>query len=409
MKTEIATKQNNAETISSIPDNWNFGCIKDLVRVKAGYAIKSSDFTDSGVGVIKIKNIGNRIVDIENTDKISLESFNKLASDFILSTGDIVVAMTGATIGKVGKIKSTNQKYALNQRVARFISENKHDLEFVFQYSDTKDFIDAINNYANGAAQQNISADDIASIQILIPPTNERRIIAEILSSLDDKIELNRKINSNLEKIASLLFKQWFVDFEFPNESGKPFKSSGGKMIDSELGEIPYSWTVGKLGDCFDIKYGKSDKDISEDGAYSVYGAGGLLGFSNTFDYKGPQVIVGCRGTCGNISIIFEDSKITHNSLIISNEWGNFFLYLYLKNINIKDVITGSTQPQITIKDLSSLNVLLPSKEIVDTFSQIIDPLFLNIKTNLLENIYLNKIRDSLLPRLMNGKIRVKI
>lgn len=280
------------------------------------------------------------------------------------------------------------------------------NIKFVYYLLKNVDF----KKIVGSSAVPGLNRNDVYSQKIKIPiEEGERNEITKILSSPDDKIELNRKINSNLEKIASLLFKQWFVDFEFPNESGKPFKSSGGKMIDSELGEIPYSWTVGKLGDCFDIKYGKSDKDISEDGAYSVYGAGGLLGFSNTFDYKGPQVIVGCRGTCGNISIIFEDSKITHNSLIISNEWGNFFLYLYLKNINIKDVITGSTQPQITIKDLSSLNVLLPSKEIVDTFSQIIDPLFLNIKTNLLENIYLNKIRDSLLPRLMNGKIRVKI
>ena len=244
---------------------------------------------------------------------------------------------------------------------------------------------------------------------INLPPNQEQDIIIEILSSLDDKIELNRKINSNLEKIASLLFKQWFIDFEFPNENGKPYKSSGGKMVDSEWREIPNNWIAGSFGDYFDIKYGKSDKEIIEDGVYPVYGAGGLLGFSNNFDYKGPQIIIGCRGTCGNISIVFEDSKITHNSLIISNKWKKFFLYLYLKNINIKDVITGSTQPQITIKDLSSLNVLLPSKEIVDIFSQIIDPLFLNIKTNLLENIYLNKIRDSILPRLMNGKIRVKI
>lgn len=246
------------------------------------------------------------------------------------------------------------------------------------------------------------------SLDILLPTFPEQRAIAGVLSSLDDKIELLREQNKTLEATVQAIFKEWFVNFNFPNEKGKPYKKSGRKMIDSELGEIPEGWRVGKLGDELKIEYGKSDKEFDVSGIYPVYGAGGVIGYSNSADYKDYQVIIGCRGTCGNITLAYEDSKITHNSLVILNSWFKPFIYLFLQNIEIERAITGSTQPQITIGDLSNIEIFIPPKEIIDNFSEVIAPVFRKLKNNNSQIQTLSTLRDALLPKLMKGEVRVK-
>lgn len=405
MNTEIATKSKDTDT-GVIPREWSVLNVGKIGRVVTGKTppTNNPEYYGDDYPFVKIPDMTDSVYVNKTNTRISQKGADYLGKAKIPKNSIMVSCI--ATIGNVG---ITSEDSFTNQQINSLIP-NKDVADFKYLYyffKLNKELLESLGG--GGSVYTNISKSKFESMPVVLPGIREQKNISEILSSLDDKIELNRKINNNLEKIASLLFKQWFIDFDFPNQNGKPYKSSGGKMINSEWGEIPSNWITGRFGDYFDIEYGKSSKDINEGGVYPAYGAGGLLGFSNSFDYKGPQVIIGCRGTCGNISIIFEDSKITHNSLIISNEWEQIFLYLYLKNINIEDVITGSTQPQITIKDLSSLNVLLPSRGVINIFSQIIDPFFLNIKTNLLENIYLNKVRDSLLPRLMNGKIRVKI
>jgi len=220
------------------------------------------------------------------------------------------------------------------------------------------------------------------------------------LSSLDDKIELLREQNKTLEAIAQAIFKEWFVNFNFPGATGK--------MIDSELGKIPEGWKVGKLGDIFEIEYGKSDKKFDESGDFPVYGAGGIVGYSNLNDYQGYQIIVGCRGTCGNITLAYKDSKITHNSLVITNEWFKPFSYLFLQTIDIKRAITGSTQPQITIGDLANIEMYIPEDLIIKLFSENIKSVFEKIKNNNAQIQTLSALRDTLLPKLMRGEIRVK-
>jgi len=398
--------------IGIIPEEWETLSLNSFLIAKnqgVNTTTEKVSYSNTGIPIVRANNVSDYKIDYEDLVYVDDINYLKIRKECRPKDGDVLYTPIGSRFGSAALVKE-NKEFGIAWNVMRMQPNNKKIISSFLVYllnnPENKMRIRSLNA---SSTMPFVSGIELGKTKFSIPSIDEQKQIAEILSSLDDKIELNRKINSNLEKIASLLFKQWFIDFDFPNQNGKPYKSSGGKMINSEWGEIPSNWITGRFGDYFDIEYGKSSKDINEGGVYPAYGAGGLLGFSNSFDYKGPQAIIGCRGTCGNISIIFEDSKITHNSLIISNEWEQIFLYLYLKNINIEDVITGSTQPQITIKDLSSLNVLLPSRGVINIFSQIIDPFFLNIKTNLLENIYLNKVRDSLLPRLMNGKIRVKI
>ena len=425
--------------IGMIPEEWEVGHISDLVRVKAGYAFKSSDFTNHGIGVIKIKNINDGTVDLINTDKISNDLFNSLSNDFVLSTGDVVIAMTGATIGKVGKLRDTDKKYVLNQRVARFISNNKADLEFVFQYTKTKDWIDSINNYANGAAQQNISADGIASIAIPIPPENERKQIAEILSSFDDKIELNQQMNKTLEEIGKAIFKHWFVDFEFPDEEGKPYKSSGGEMVyNEELGkEIPKGWRAGKLSDYFDFLEGPGIRNwqYANEGMRFInirLIQGGDIDISSAnfinqkdvdekyqhFLLKEKDYILSTSGTLGRGAIVRKD----HLPLLLNTSVIRFqpldgkgypFMYEYLKSdifLNEQKILaSGSVQNNFGPTHLKRMKLLLPPSEILNIFNDNMDKLYEKFTKNLEENNTLKSIRDSLLPKLVSGKIRVPL
>ena len=425
--------------IGMIPEEWEVGHISDLVRVKAGYAFKSSDFTNHGIGVIKIKNINDGTVDLINTDKISNDLFNSLSNDFVLSTGDVVIAMTGATIGKVGKLRDTDKKYVLNQRVARFISNNKADLEFVFQYTKTKDWIDSINNYANGAAQQNISADGIASIAIPIPPENERKQIAEILSSFDDKIELNQQMNKTLEEIGKAIFKHWFVDFEFPDEEGKPYKSSGGEMVYNEEleKEIPKGWRAGKLSDYFDFLEGPGIRNwqYANEGMRFInirLIQGGDIDISSAnfinqkdvdekyqhFLLKEKDYILSTSGTLGRGAIVRKD----HLPLLLNTSVIRFqpldgkgypFMYEYLKSdifLNEQKILaSGSVQNNFGPTHLKRMKLLLPPSEILNIFNDNMDKLYEKFTKNLEENNTLKSIRDSLLPKLVSGKIRVPL
>jgi type I restriction enzyme S subunit len=278
---------------------------------------------------------------------------------------------------------------------------NLSDKKFLYYLSISPRFRElAIKAMTGTSGRQRVQTDQLINELLILPDLPEQRAIAAVLSSLDDKIELLHEQNKTLEATAQTIFKEWFVNFNFPGATGK--------MIDSELGEIPEGWEVKKFGDVFKIEYGRSDKKFDEDGEFPVYGAGGIVGYSNSNDYQGYQIIVGCRGTCGNITLAYEDSKITHNSLVVANEWFKPFSYLFLQTIDIKRAITGSTQPQITIGDLANIEIYVPEDLIIKLFSENIKSIFEKIKNNSSQIQTLSSLRDTLLPKLMKGEVRVK-
>lgn len=288
--------------------------------------------------------------------------------------------------------------------------ENLSDKKYLYYLSLSPELREiAIRLMTGSSGRQRVQTNLFADKSFVIPPVIEQQAIAALLSSFDDKIELLREQNKTLEAIAQALYKRWFVDLEFPNEECKPYKSSGGKMVDSELGTIPAAWRISLFRDKFKVEYGKSNKKFDPNGVYPLYGAGGIIGYSNLADYTDYQVIIGCRGTCGNITLAYEDSKITHNSLVVSNEWFKPFIYLFLQGIDIEKVITGSTQPQITIANLNNIEIAIPAIGIINIFSEIIAPIFKKKKNNNSQIKTLSTLRDTLLPKLISGKIRVPV
>jgi type I restriction enzyme S subunit len=201
------------------------------------------------------------------------------------------------------------------------------------------------------------------------------------------------------------------VEFEFPNKEGQSYKSSDGKMVSSELGAIPEGWGAGKIDEISTISTGKGLKraEYIEKGSYPVYGANGAIGRTNSFLFDEKLIITGRVGTLGNIYIVNGKMWISDNVLILKPEEKYFyFTYFAMKRINFQSLNRGSTQPLITQTDLKNFETIIPEKQIVDQFDLFSLGLFSKIKNNMGQIDHLTKIRDTLLPKLMSGQIRVK-
>ncbi len=261
---------------------------------------------------------------------------------------------------------------------------------------------------ATGDVRFNISQESLAKIEINLPPITTQTAIAEILSSLDDKIELNNAINKNLEELAQALFKRWFVDFEFPDENGQPYKSSGGEMVESELGMIPKEWRVGKLSEFLTVKYGKNHKHL-DSGSIPVYGSGGIMRHVSKPLYNKKSILIPRKGTLSNLFLLKEPfwSVDTMFYTIIHNEAHAEYLFYYLKSMDLASMNVGSAVPSMTTKVLNDLSILKPSENLIIQFNRVCDAFF-GYKINVVyESKRLEKLRDTLLPELLSGNLKV--
>lgn len=230
----------------------------------------------------------------------------------------------------------------------------------------------------------------IMNYPVKLPPLPTQQKIAAILSSLDDKIELNNKINTNLEQQAQSLFKNWFVDFE-------PF---GGKM--------PEGWKVGKLSNLITVKYGKDHKKL-DDGKYPVYGSGGIMRYVDKFLYDKESVLIPRKGTLNNVFYINEPFWSVDTMFYTEMKKENIakYVYFFVKGKDLNAMNAGSAVPSMTTEILNAIEVVIPSDEWLAKFEMICSPIFKQIKQYIIENQNLEQIRDALLPRLMNGEFKI--
>jgi type I restriction enzyme S subunit len=234
----------------------------ELASIKSGYAFKSRDWIDEGVPVVKIANVKDGEIILDGCSYLP-EDYLSQYQDFVLRPGDMVMAMTGY-VGEVGLVRDSEPIF-LNQRVGRFTVTQLENLDkkylyYFLRHPDTKH---GMEQRAYGSAQPNISPKLILSVEIPLPSLPEQQAIAEILGALDDKIELNRKMNATLDELARTIFRSWFVDFDpvrAKMESREPFGMDADtanrfpdRLIDSPLGPIPEGWEAATLGDIVDV------------------------------------------------------------------------------------------------------------------------------------------------------------
>ncbi|MFO3715593.1 restriction endonuclease subunit S [Anaerococcus cruorum] len=265
-----------------------------------------------------------------------------------------------------------------------------------------------ITDYLQKIAEDSVSTypaikpSDLKELSIKLPRIEIQLIVSSILSNLDKKIETNNKIIENLETQAQAIFKSWFVDFE-------PFQD--GNFVESELGLIPNGWNISNLGRKFNIEYGKNlpTKNLKNYG-YPVFGGNGEIGFYSEYLYEKPRIIVSCRGAAsGKVGFSKPYSFVTNNSLVFNEIDENYFYYFgeLFDFINFENYVTGSAQPQLTIKNVKDIKIIVPTIEVIDRYNRIMKP-FIQYKYFLSEqNQTLAQTRDTLLPKLMSGEIDV--
>lgn len=279
--------------------------------------------------------------------------------------------------------------------------EGKTTNEFVYYLAiSPKIRQKTIKSMTGTSGRQRVEARVFNKITVDLPPLSTQRAIAKILSDLDDKIELNRRMNKTLESIAQTIFKRWFVEFEFPGHEKRKLVSG-----------LPEGWRKGTLGEIITIESGKRPGEKSEikTSGFSVplIGASSVMGYVKDVLYKEPILIIGRVGTHGVVRRVSWPSFPTDNTLVIRS---NYFEYVYqvLKAIDYESLNVGTTQPLITQTAIKKYDVLVPHVDLLEKFEACIFGLFKKIVINGQENESLIGIRDSLLPRLMIGKIRVQ-
>ena len=291
-------------------------------------------------------------------------------------------------------------------------------------------------SYLNvGSTQPLIKQSDLKKLKIAIPKdSKEQKAIAKILSDLDEKIEVNRKMNEILEELGQTLFKRWFVDFEFPDEKGKPYKSSGGGMIRSELGDIPGGWEVKNLSEISRFKnginYGRNEngdtrfriinvRDLVENNFISCINLDAVnIDRKKALPYlinPKTDILIARSASPGEVGIIPDSEQdVIYSGFSIRFRLNEelFFYYLYFNLLQFQDEFknysTGTTLKNINQQILTSKKIIIPKKINLAGFNNLIKSLFDKIINNVYEIKSLEQIRDSLLPKLMAGKIMVK-
>lgn len=297
-------------------------------------------------------------------------------------------------------------------------------------------------NYKGGSAVPTLNRNHIHPIELSIPPLQEQKFIAHILGTLDNKIELNRKMNETLEQMAQALFKSWFVDFDpvFDNAiaKGNPIPdtlkqksdrrkeviSSGKyKALPKELLElfpssfefndelekwIPEGWDIGKMEEVVDVKYGKDHKKL-EEGDYPCYGSGGIMRYVDSTLCNEESVLIPRKGTLSNIMYVRNPFWSVDTMFFTEFKQPNYvkYLFYFLQKFNFTEMNVGSAVPSMTTKVLNSLNLLQPSEQVLQLFDEKVEHFLSKKEANDKQNEFLVRQRDVLLPQLISGKLRV--
>jgi type I restriction enzyme S subunit len=375
---------------------------------------------EQGVVLNSDKNIGRYY--------ISENDYLKKLHKFSVQDKDFLVSCSGVNMGAIYQLKESFEKGIINQALLRIRLNNELIDDNYFLYLFRELISRKITSGSGDSTIPNFPGlDVIRNIEFELPPKNAQEKIGKILFIIDSKIELNQRINAELESMAKTLYDYWFVQFDFPNAKGKPYKSSGGKMVWNEAlkREIPLGWEAGELSEIANITMGQSPpgESYNEDGEGIIFFQG-CTDFGNRFPSvrqyttqatrfaKAGDILLSVRAPVGTINIAKEDCCIGRG-LAALNSKDNAITYLFGVMVNLKQIfdrrnVNGTTFGSITKDDLFSLQVLKPDGKILEQYQNAIKPAFEKQNKLELENQTLAELRDWLLPMLMNGQVKVK-
>ena len=415
---------------------WTEANLEDVCEFQEGYvnpSQKKAEYFGEDIKWLRATDLNNGSV-FDTSRKLSRLGFESAGKSALLFEPNTIVISKSGTIGRLGILKD----YMCGNRATINIKtlKDKADYKYVFYFllmNQAK-----IADMAVGSVQKNLYTSILGTVNLVLPPLQEQKAIAHILSTLDEKIEVNNRINKTLEEMAQAIFKHWFVDFEFPNEDGEPYKSSGGAMVDSELGPIPKGWEAVEIASICNIQNGFAFRateyvdegvkvirtlNIGDDGFFNN---DGIVFLPRTYEnekftkYILEEFDIGLVMVGASIGKIGMVLKNTSGGLQNQNMWrfrsnsenvSQLFLYYVVKQAQeiSKNWSTGSAREFYRKDSFSKIKVILPSNYIMERFHNIAKDFFNLISNNTSETQVLKSIRDTILPKLMSGEIRVPL
>jgi type I restriction enzyme S subunit len=402
--------------------------LDELCEFINGFAFKSSDYVEPSTETVEVLRMGYICrgggFKEDNTPVFVPRKYGRNLDKYFLKPADVVIAMTDmkdkvAILANTAWISHTD-RFVLNQRVG-CIRVKRPDLlnpRFFYFYSNSLPHVTYLRTRANSGVQVNLSTSAIKESMIQVPPLADQLFIADLLGALDDRITLLRETNATLEAIAQALFKSWFVDFDpvrakaaglEPQTMDAPTAALfPDSFEESELGSVPKGWRVGKVEDVMDLPYGKALKSTDRvDGVVPVYGSGGITGYHNESLVDGPSIIVGRKGTVG--SLYWEDRPFFPIDTVfyVKAKQPLTYCYYLLKTLGLEGMNTDGAVPGLNRNNAYRLQITVPSAPALQAFDEIVSVVREKIFANSQQAQTLTQLRDTLLPRLISGQLRL--
>jgi type I restriction enzyme S subunit len=383
--------------------DWEIYKLEELTDPKRGISygiVQPGTFLDNGgVPVLKVNNLTEKKTEEKDLFRVTAEIESKF-SRTRLQGNEILVSLVGS-IGHIHKVTKTQVGWNVVRAIGVLPIKKDVNRDWIYWSLKSPDVQSVLINNAVTTVQSTLNIKELKEIEISIPNSLDEQIqITSILSSLDNKIELNLQMNQTLEAMAQAIFKEWFVNFNFPGFDGE--------LVD----ELPKGWRMGNIGNVLELVYGKALKaETRIDGDFPVIGSSGIVGFHNEFLVEGPGIVIGRKGTIGEVIWVDEsffpiDTTFYIKDLIGCS--GLFYHYFLLKEQEFKKIISDSAVPGLNRHQAMSNEIAIPETKIINEFNSVIKSIFERKELINKEINSLTLMRDSLLPKLMTGKIEVK-
>jgi type I restriction enzyme S subunit len=334
---------------------------------------------------VRTSNISNGKIDFDGSNRVSKETYFEWTKRGVPEEGDLILARE-APVGEVGIVKN-GYKVCLGQRTVLIkVTSEKVDRHYLLYYLVNPETKYDLQVRSVGSVVSHLNMKDIRAFELSLPPLPEQKAIAAVLSSLDDKIDLLHRQNKTLEAMGEVQFREWFVE---------------GAEED---------WEEGCLGDLVEIKYGKDHKKLL-DGQIPVYGSGGIMRYAEKALYEEESVLVPRKGTLNNVIYINQPFWTVDTMFFTIMKKKNLakFIYYFLNTKDLAGMNVGSAVPSMTTAVLNNMPLLIPSDIALEQFEQTVNPFFEKMNKNQAQIHTLEQLRDTLLPKLMSGEVRVEI
>lgn len=356
--------------------------VADIQTGPFGSQLHKEDYVKSGTPIVTVEHLGNRTFTEQNLPKVSDLDKERLKK-YILSTGDIVFSRVGS-VDRCSYVDERHDGWLFSGRCLRVRPSQNVIPLFLYYYFCLESTRQFVRNIAVGATMPSINTKLLGEVPIHIPAIEQQEKITSILSSLDDKIELNNKINENLKRQAQAIYIDMFV--EKPNPT----------------------WKYGHLSDLITIRYGKDHKKLA-DGVYPVFGSGGFMRKAERPLYNKESVLIPRKGTLNNVMYINEPFWCVDTMFYTEMKFPNVakFVYHFLKSKDLASMNAGSAVPSMTTAILNAMELPIPSSDSLEIFENLVSPMYVVMQHNEKESEKLAELRDSLLPKLMNGEIEI--